>query len=183
MEIVYNRDIILIVSRNQAGKTTLAKNLIEKIPKEDVIILDTQNSFQGYPNRLFPIRHTPEVLNKFILKCRTFTNKMIVLDDVDVFKPRYANDFYDLVVTNAHQGLGVIMTAKRVLWLDKVIIQNAHYLIFSSFIPVEDKEYIDKMLGKGVIKWSKIDKLPLYTFMVYDNFNNKFSIIKTHVVK
>ena len=150
------------------------------MPKNDLIILDTQNEFQGYPNRLFPIRHTTDIFDKFILKCRQYTNKMIVLDDMDIFKPKWSASFYDLIVTNAHQGLGILMTAKRILWLDKVLVQNIHYLIFSSHLPPEDKDYIDKMLGRDVIDWNKIDSLPPYNFMVYDSFENRVFTIKSH---
>ncbi len=183
MEFNFNTDIILIVSRNQSGKTTLIKNIIENVPADSLLILDTQNSFKDkkYINVYYPIYHTSEILTKFIIRCRTQSDKLIVLDDLDVFHPQFSNAFFDLCVSNAHQNLGIIISAKRVIGLQKVLLQNIKYLVFSANIPLEDKLYLNKAIGK--IDWDAIDKLPKYSFMVYNTYENKYSIIKTKLIK
>lgn len=178
LKFIYNYDSALIASANQSGKSTLIKNIISKIPKEDALILDTQNGFKEYPNRLFPIHHNAEIFDAFIIKARTLNNKTIVLDDADLFNLKNSKQFIDLLIGANHQRLGVILSVRRVLGINKILLQNIHYLIFSSNIPLEDKEYLNKALGKK-LDWETIDKLPQYHFIVYDTYTREYNEVET----
>ena len=179
MEFVRNRDLVFIFSQNQSGKTTLVKNIIENIDKNKVIVLDTQNSFKDYPIRTFTIRHDYKILDKFIEISRKYYNMTLVFDDVDVYQPNKSKNFYDLLVSNAHQNIGIIITARRVLWFPKISLSNAKYLIFSAFIPIEDKEYLKR---SGIdINWEEVDKLPRFSFYCYNQYDRTAEILRTHL--
>jgi len=179
MNFTTNNDLICIFGQKESGKTTLVKNIIEKINKNKLIILDTENSFKEFPIRTFTIRHNYKTLDNFIITARKYYNFTLVLDDVDVYKPNKSKNFYDLLASHEHQNIGIIITARGFSSLPKISLPNAKYLIFSASIPVEDKKYL-KRSGFD-INWKEVDKLPKYYFYCYNVNDRTSEILKTRI--
>ena len=183
----YNYDIIAIVSKSQSGKTTLIKNIIlNGVPDEDVLVLDTNYEYDSYTNVYQPVRSYTSELDKFIVKSRTMKNKVMVLEDLDGFRPRKSREFYDFIIHGRHQNMGAIWVSRRVLGLQKELITNSDYLILSKSIPLEDKVYIsdsfntgDPRLGiKGFkIDWNFVESLGEYEFAILDVKNQTMTKI------
>lgn len=182
MNFRYNYDVIAVVSKSQSGKTQIIKKLINNVPKEDLLILDSNFEYNDYINIYQPIRKFTEELDKFILQARTQKNKLIILEDIDLYKPLYSKEFGDLIINGQHQNLGIIWASRRVLGLEKTLLQNSTYIIMSKDVPVEDKEYISNTFETGdarkgiegfLIDWNMIQNLNEYEFAILDVKNHK----------
>lgn len=183
MEIKYNKDMILIISKNGKGKSSVAKNIIEalKLPKNDVIVLDTSNSFtDSNCLRLNPILHNLDFFDSFLKSVMKLNNKLIIIDDIDAYPIKQSQYLSELAISQRHLQLGMIIISRRIIGLPKVLIGNFRYIFFSGSIPSEDVEYLRKnnidIDTKTILEETKED----YTFLVYDTVEQKYYKYKTH---
>ena len=102
MEIDKIQTNILVLSRNRWGKTTLVKNLISKMPDYSCVILDTHEEYTGKQYIISPNKkYGPAVLTRFIktvINEPKYRKKLIVIDDIDVYKPNRSDEFYNFLL-------------------------------------------------------------------------------------
>lgn len=175
---------IIILSRNQWGKTTLTKNLISKMPEKSCIILDTHDEYLGNNEIISPNKiYNASVLSKFINMIthdNKYRHKMVIIDDIDVYKPDKSTEFYNFCISNAHYKNGLLLIARRAIWLPKIIIGNAQYVIFSGAIPPEDIKYLQRIgISKSVLEKSKL--LEPHNFLCYNTIDNKIEKMVSNV--
>lgn len=155
-------DTMGLLARKGWGKTTLIKMILRNIPKDRIIVLDTNLEYAGF-NRKIPENYDVETLENFILYCRKFTNKLIIVEDIDLylnstFPPK---ELKNLFVNGSHQILGFMYTSKRPIGIPKTLLTEATHLIVGNFIVPADVNYLSQMgLDVEIIK-----KLQRYEFL------------------
>ncbi len=184
----WNSDVMLIISKNGHGKTSLAINLIQSLGlnKSQVIALDPNNQFGKVATQIIPSEHDIGTLDKFCEAVMRFPDHMVVADDIDVFEitgQKTSKKFHSLVVMQRHLHLSLVVISRRCLGLDKALISNARYLAFSGLIPSEDMDYLRKQnvtIDRDLI--NEKTKEP-YNFLIYDQQENKYYLYKTKPVE
>ncbi len=184
MQIDKEKTNVIVLSRNQWGKTTLVKNLIAEMPEKSCVIFDTHDEYFGNNDIISPNKiYNSSMLSKFIKTITTenkYRRKFVIIDDIDVYKPEKSTEFYNFCISNAHYKNGLLLIARRAIWLPKIIIGNAHYIIFSGAIPPEDIFYLQKIgINKSVLEKSKL--LEPHNFLCYDAITNKMEKMVSHV--
>lgn len=173
-------DGVITASRNHWGKTTLVKNYIEPF-KHRAVILDTQNDFGDDYTKVHYADFSKQSLAHFVQRIKDLSQIHVVFDDVDVYDPQNCREFYNLMASAAHKEFGWSLTVRRFLWLDKITIQNAKYLIFSNMIPIEDKVYLQKAginLGDDFDNKLKLVNEP-HKFIYFNTYDGSTGLLKT----
>lgn len=162
----WNYEIAGFVSKSQSGKTTLIKKLIKDIPKKNVIVLDTNFEYDDYPYAEQIFVHTPSKLDEFILKQRKQKNKLLIIEDLDIYTPQLSKQWHELLSNASHQRMGILYSTRRVLNLNPLTLTLTDWLIFSKYIPIADKNRIEETINRldFQIDFNKVSKLPDYSF-------------------
>lgn len=176
---------IIVLSRNRWGKTTLVKNILAKLPAYSAIIMDTHNEYRipqwtYNPHNVYGVMQLDRFIKYVTDNNKQFKHKLVVIDDIDVYKPTRSEQFYNYAISNAHYKNGVILIARRAIWLPKIIIGNANYIIFSGAVPPEDIAYLQKCgISKSIVQKSYM--LQPHEFFCYDTINREIEKMVTHV--
>ncbi len=173
----WNKDTAVLIAIRQWGKTTVIIELISEIPKENIIILDSNREYKTFPNRWVPKEFTPEELDRFIRYCRQFKDKLIIIEDIDLFFKNSipTDEFKKFLINASHQDLGLIATLKRPLGIPRLLMTEAIHLFIGNFNLRNERTYIEDFLNsKG-----EIDKLKRYEFWYRNNDTNEEFLWKT----
>ncbi len=161
-------DFLLFVGRKNAGKTYFASQIIKHLKTKRIIIVDTNKDFSKIPElRKYCIYLDPtaDALSEFIKKMRrinangdyAISNILLIIDDIDMYgKPINNDDLRGLAYNGRHQGIGLIMIARRPVYFE-TLLMNTDYLFIGYGEDQVDYEYIYKHYRSFDI--SVIDKI------------------------
>lgn len=173
----WNKETVVLIAKRQWGKTTTINELIRKIPREKIIILDSNREYKYFPNRWIPKEYTPEELDKFIRYCRQFKNKLLIVEDIDLFfKSAHPTDeFRKFFINGSHQDLGLIATLKKPLGIPRLLMTEAIHLFIGNFNLRNERNYIEDFLNSQ----EEIENLKRYEFWYRNNDSNEEFIWRT----
>ncbi len=146
----YNTETLGLISRPNYGKSKIIKEILKKIPKEKILVLDTNLEYEGY-NRAIPKAYNRKILERFILEARKMKNIVIVLEDIDVYLQGISpENFMTLLFNGRHQNIGIIYTAHRPVNFSKSLLSGTNHLFVGglqlkddiALIPMNEKEKI-----------------------------------------
>ncbi len=162
MEFKWNMDTMGLIGKKQCGKTTIIRDIIKNVPKDSIIVLDTNLEYKGF-NRIIPEGYNNETLERFILHCRKFKNKLIIFEDLDLYinSTNPPDELKNLFINGSHQNLGVIFTAKRPLGTPKILLTETTHLILGNFVIPNDINYLSGVVSDV----NKIKNLKRFEFL------------------
>jgi len=169
-------DTVGIIAPKQWGKTTLTKHILNTVPRDKVIILDSNNEYKGFNNRFLPESYDYQELERFIKYGRQFTNITLIMDDVDLFvNPRQQEgEFKKLLINASHQNIGVIYSAKRAETINKLLFMETKHLFMGSLWSKKDIYNLSGVYKKKELLLS----LPRYAFLYRNRDTQEESILK-----
>ena len=173
----WNKDTVVLMAKKQWGKTTTIKELINGVPKDKIIILDSNREYKNFPNRWVPKEYTPEELDKFIRYCRQFKNRLLIIEDIDLFftSANPTKEFKNFSINGSHQDLGLITTLKRPLGNPRLLMTESVHLFIGNFNLKNERTYIEDFLNsKG-----KIEKIKRFELWYRNNDTDKEFLYKT----
>jgi hypothetical protein len=149
-----------------SGKSYTTKKLLEKIPPQNVIILDPHNEY-GYIKDIFlrvkPTRpYDVTWVDDLIKTCydNVLYRKVVVFDDMDLFihRDKESEKLADWFVDSSHigtergltkeeAGSGSIILCKRPVSLDKRILQACRWIFLFKGCLYEDVDMIRENCG------------------------------------
>jgi hypothetical protein len=179
MEFKHNLDTAVLIARKQWGKSTLIKMIISKLLNEDIVVLDSNREYKTFKNKWIPQEYTPEELDRFIRYARQFKNKLVIIDDIDLFftGAQPTIEFKKFLINASHQRLGLICTLKRPLYVPKLLLSETIHLFLGNFMFDNDVKYLENFIeSKGVL-----EKIERYTFLYRNADTGEEKIIKTRV--
>ena len=208
MEIKFNpyEDWITIVAKSKSGKSVLVSNIINKLYKDDVIVINTNwlddkdaSLYAGINNQFKPqlIKDfNAEWLDKTINSIRFKEGqaykiyKTLVIEDVDTYihKPSFTDSFYDFAVNGRHQKLGLILLSRRIsFYLPKPFLYNSKYIFLGVRCVKEDIDYLldslqtdDEYRDKFLTLYKQ---LHLYQFLVINTDTLEMAIINNDLTE
>ncbi len=163
----WNKDTAVLMGIKQSGKSTTIKELIKGVKKENIIILDSNREYKEFPNRWIPKEYTRDELDKFIRHCRKFKNKLIIVEDIDLYfdSSHATTEFRNLMINGSHQDLGFIATLKRPLGNPRILMTEAIHLFMGRFSLKNEREYLEDFLNSR----GEIEKLKRFEFWYRNN--------------
>ncbi len=163
----WNKDTALLMAKRQWGKSTTIKMLIEAINKGDIIVLDSNREYAGFPNRWIPKEFDQEELDKFLRYCRQFKNKLIIIEDIDLFfrNATPTKELRNFLINGSHQDLGLIATLKRPLGNPRMLMTEAIHLFIGRFNLKNERDYLEDFLDEK----GKVEKLERFQFWYRNN--------------
>lgn len=185
-------DINLITGKKESGKSFFTKNVIFKFQRiivwdynhehiGDFITTDLKQIVPAFNSGKKHIIYRPMVktesqLNLFcgeVLKCN---NLMCVIEEAPIFFTSWYNrtmpNAKALVDTGRFQGIGLTVTARRILKLAVDIPYNADNIIIFKMERPQDKKYLAEYVGLDKDEFSRrMDNLKEHGFMWYDGSN------------
>lgn len=202
MEIKFNpyEDWITIVAKSNSGKSVLVSSIINKLHKEDVIVINTNwlddndaYLYEGINNQFRPqlIKDfNADWLDKTINSVRFKEGqaykiyKTLVIEDVDTYihKPSFTDSFYDFAVNGRHQKLGLILLSRRIsFYLPKPFLYNSKYIFLGVRCVKEDIDYLlDSLQTDNDFKdkfLALYKQLQLFQFLVINTNTLEMAII------
>ncbi len=163
-----------IIAPKQYGKTTLIKQLIRSVPKERIFVLDTNHEYLGFPNRVIPKSYNLFALNSFINFARKGSNRLVIIDDLDVYiDATPSEELKTLMVNGSHQNIGFIYAVKRPVGLPKICKTEAEHLFVANVDDEKDKDSL-----KGYIKnMDALNTIPRFSFLYRNRSTREEKII------
>lgn len=173
----WNKDIALLIAKRQWGKTTTIRELIEGVLRENIIILDSNREYKNFPNRWVPKEYTPDELDKFLRYCRQFKNKLLIIEDIDLFftSANPTKEFKNFLINGSHQDLGLIATLKRPLGNPRLLMTEAIHLFLGRFILKNERTYLEDFLNSE----GEVEKVERHTFWYRNNDTDEEFLWKT----
>ena len=142
---------ILNIGRPRTGKTTVTKNLLEKICEQgrmnDIIIYDVNDEYREFYNRPFVtydefIKKFERSKNKPIIK-----NKIIVFEEATIFFSNRSEEqiLKELLVTKRHTKNTIILNFHSIRSIPRYVCDLTNYIILFKTNDTEDivKQKID----------------------------------------
>src|SRR3989339_996830 len=163
----WNKDTATLIAIRQWGKTTVIKELTNGIPKEKIIVLDSNREYNGFPNRWIPKAYDLEELDKFIRYCRQFKNRLLIIEDIDLFfsSANPTKELKNFLINGSHQDLGLIVTLKRPLGNPRLLMTESIHLFLGRFSLRNERDYLEDFLNsKG-----EIEKVKRFSFWYRNN--------------
>lgn len=177
MKFLWNKETIVLIARRQWGKTTMIKKIVKNISRSNIIILDTNNEYQDFPNRIIPREFTSEELDRFLIHCRKNISKLVIVDDIDAYfeGAQATGELKDFLIRASHQDLGLIATLKRPLFVPKLLLSEAVHLLMGGFIFKNDVDYLNSFIkDKGIL-----EKLQRHEFLYRNADTGEEKIMKS----
>lgn len=159
----WNHHKVLLIGASGCGKTTLA--LEQYLPTADrLMIVNTNYEFTNkLPSTRKLSKWSPELpvynpksynikeLDRIVRRVRCYQNVLFYLDDLDAFTGGShicGEELKALMVNGRHQNIGVLISNKRIIGINKLILQQAHYLHLWN-VSVRDSEVLQEW-GEGL---------------------------------
>jgi len=163
MEFKWNMDTMGLFARKQWGKSTIIKALLKSIPKDRILILDTNREYKGY-NRIIPKDFSINTLEDFFFYGRKFRNVLLVVEDIDVYfdNSNAPTHTKSQMINGSHQNLGLIYTSKRPKRIPRILLSEATHMIIGGMVLKEDLDYIKSIIE---IDPEVLKKLKRYWFV------------------
>lgn len=126
-----------------------------------------------------PFDKTPEVFAEFCRQANQCYNIVVVVEEIEHFADHYIvytqPQLKRLIDSGRHQGLGLICTSRRVMWLASDIPANLdHWFIFRVTRP-QDLKYMAEWVGDDVYK---IVDMKEHAYLWYDDLTGKVTLQK-----
>lgn len=167
-------DISMVIGQRGTGKSVLTDVLLQSYQNEGhkVFVYDT---VRDHPNfkRVCPTNPSLQDFEEWAKKLYNEGNVIVGIEEIDMLcsSSQIGTEFKKLVSLGRHEGIGLIMTARRIADAHKLPpSQTHHFFIFRCHLP-NDIIYLRKFIGDDV------DKLPTledYHFLHW--FNGKSQI-------
>lgn len=135
-----------IFGKAQVGKSYFIKNFFKGI---DYIVINGSMDFEDYKGTHFIVTNiSNQGLDEAIIKIRAmYSNKLIIIDDVDAFNPLYSQQIGILARTGRHQGLGLVYASGRPALLPPVLLSGTDVFVNFMGVPAMDWENLAEKLG------------------------------------
>lgn len=148
MNIDINIDVLGFFAPKHYGKTYLVKTIYKPVASK-CIILDTNDEYDDFAKAgadvVKPKDFSPDELNEFILYARKYKNKVVIVDDIDMYHPQRAEELAKLCINGRHQGLGVVWISRRPKLIDNRLILNSDFLFLGYPVLPQDLQYIKSL--------------------------------------
>jgi DNA helicase HerA-like ATPase len=177
----HDQPIGVILGRRGSGKTTLAKELIERFPQ--VAIMDPNHEYDGAAftslsdfHRELAGSHSvvfrPKIglpkdvlLEEFDIFCQILWEagrRLVVIDEADRFSShgKESTPFFQLLVNQGrHRELAILAIARRAAQLPKELIENASHLYLFHIHGAHSINYLQSIIGKEADALGRLPKL------------------------
>lgn len=168
-EFKWNYDGLGLIGRKQIGKSHLSNEVIQmaladKAKKTDIWILDGKGAenkkfYEDYPCTYIARfgEYNVETINKFLKGSYKQHDKLVVLDDIDLFikHPNECDTLSNFLI-NAGSGrhIGIIWQSKRLANLDLKLLTESKYLVVGQGIVPQDVKRLEDA-GFNIPLWQK----------------------------
>lgn len=177
----HDQPIGVILGRRGSGKTTLAKELIDRFP--EVAIMDPNHEYDGraftaldefYRDPWGPhsVVFRPKIglpkdvlLEEFDIFCQILWERgrrLVVIDEADRFASRgkESTPFFQMLVNQGrHRELAILAIARRAAQLPKELIENASHLYLFHIHGAHSINYLQSIIGKEAEELGRLPKL------------------------
>jgi len=160
MDYRYYKDNVLMIGKMQSGKTYNARLLLSKVPKDNVIMLDSHDEYgdlepvfmRTVPERPYNVSWIDDMIET--VYTQNLYHKVVVFDDMDLFIKfnRESEKLADFFIDSSHigkgkvekdgQGSGIIILMKRPVNLDMRVLQASRYIMLFKGCLSNDVKYI-----------------------------------------
>ena len=150
MQWKWNSELIGIIGAEQVGKSHFFKHfLLPKIPKNRLIVLDTNYEYQKYGAQVvIPKEYNARWLDGFLKNIRAkSSNICLVFEDLDIYLAdgKRSEELMKLGINGAHQNIGGVWFSHRALGIPKVFLMRTRFLILFAGLSPEDALYLGQI--------------------------------------
>lgn len=188
MLFISNLHKVIIVGNSGAGKTVLLRRMIKNVDRDKLLVVDSNHELSklgkvtenldawGKNGRtvLRPARYDSRYLDSIILSARRYYNRLLIIDDLDLFADGSgrlsSKELVNFAINARHQNIGLIVTVKRLSGIAYKVIQQLNHIVFFTVNSL-DIPYIEK-IAPSLGMWNtesivRLTQLPYHTFAVF----------------
>lgn len=175
MKFRWNMDTMGLIAKKQKGKSTMIKKILKNISKNNIIILDSNREYGDFPHRWIPKNYNRDEMDEFLRYVRKHVNKLVVIEDIDLFFETPTDEFRKFLINCSHQNIGVMYTSKRPKRIPQLLLSETTHFLVGQLAIESDAEHLSFIFNDT----SKIKNIKPFEFLYKDTNTGEEKIMKS----